>query len=126
MPSRPKRIVAGGASIWVIFGASAKALKQYSAETGIEQVTVAFGSVWITGTGNDELYRVDPATNQIIATIELQSSPRMLVAGEDSIWVFNEGDRAVQRIDGNSGKIITTIETGTGRPARAPVPRRGR
>ena len=124
LPSRAKGIGAGGGSVWAITGASARALKRYSAETGIEEATVAlpslgtgiavaFGSVWITGTGNDELYRVDPATNQIAATIELRSSPRMLAAGEDSIWVFNDGDGTVQRIDGKSGKVVATIETGT-------------
>jgi virginiamycin B lyase len=124
LPSRAKGIAAGAGSIWAITGAGAKALKRYSAETGIEEATVAlpylgtgvavaFGSVWITGTGNDELYRVDPASNQIVVTIELQSSPRMLVAGEDSIWVFNEGDGTVQRIDGKSNKVVATIETGT-------------
>ncbi len=58
------------------------------------------------------MYRVDPATNQIAATVALRSSPRMLVAGEDSIWVFNEGDGTVQRINGKSGRVVATIETG--------------
>jgi virginiamycin B lyase len=72
---------------------------------------VAFGSVWITGTGNDELYRVDPTSNEIVATIELDSDPRFLAAGEGSVWVFNEGTGSVQRIDGNDSKLIATIET---------------
>ena len=124
LPERATGIAAGEGAVWAITGTQAIALKRYSAETGTEQasislpsrgtgVVVAFGSVWITGTGNDELYRVDPATNDIAATIELRSSPRMLVAGEDSIWVFNEGDGTVQRVEGKSGKIVATIETGT-------------
>ena len=94
LPERATGIAAGEGAVWAITGAQAIALKRYSAETGAEQasislpsrgtgVVVAFGSVWITGTGNDELYRVDPATNDIAATIELRSSPRMLVAGEE-------------------------------------------
>jgi virginiamycin B lyase len=75
-------------------------------------VIVAFGSVWITGTGNDELYRIDPITNQIAATIDLNSNPRSLGAGEESIWVHNEGDGTVQRIDAKSGKVVATIKAG--------------
>jgi virginiamycin B lyase len=75
-------------------------------------VIVAFGSVWITGTGNDELYRVDPTTNQIAATIDLRSNPRSLAVGEGTVWVHNEGDGTVQRIDGKSGDLVATIETG--------------
>ena len=74
-------------------------------------VIVAFGSVWVTGTGNDELYRVDPTT-QIAATIELRSDPRSLAEGEGSVWVFNEGDGTVQRIDGKRGNLVATIQTG--------------
>jgi len=69
-----------------------------------------FGSIWVTGTGNDELYRLDPTTNQIAATIELHSNPRSLVAGEGSIWVCNESDGTIQRIDGTSGDLVATIE----------------
>lgn len=123
LPIRATGIAAGEGAVWAITGANASALKRYSAETGKEEATVplpslgtgvvvAFGSVWITGRGNDELYRVDPATNQIAETVALRSSPRMLSAGEDSIWVFNEGDGTVQRIDGKSGKVVATIETG--------------
>jgi virginiamycin B lyase len=112
--------VAEGA-IWAI--SSNNELRRYSVESGTQEaavslpsrssgVIVAFGSVWITGTGNDELYRVDPTTNQIAATIDLHSNPRSLASGEGSVWVFNEGDGAVQRVDGKSGDLVATIETG--------------
>ena len=77
------------------------------------RVLVAFGFVWVAGTGNDELYRIDPATNQIAATVELRARPTALAAGEGAIWVFNEGDGTVQRIDGKSGQQLATLETST-------------
>ena len=61
--------------------------------------------------GNDELYRIDPTSNQIIATIPLRARPRALAAGDGSVWVFNEGDGILQRIDGKSGKQLAAIET---------------
>lgn len=111
----------GEGAVWAI--TDNKELRRNSAEGGNQEaavslpshssgVIVAFGSVWITGTGNDELYRLDPTTNQIVATIDLHSNPRSLVAGEGSIWVCNEGDGTVQRIDGKSGELVATIEAG--------------
>jgi streptogramin lyase len=116
-------IAVGERAVWAI--TDHKELRRYSAKDGAQEaavslpsqssgVVVAFGSVWITGTGNDELYRVDPTTNQIAATIDLRSNPRSLVAGEGSIWVCNEGDGTVQRIDGKSGELVATIEAGAG------------
>jgi virginiamycin B lyase len=108
-------------AVWAI--TSKHELRRYSAERGAEEATVslpsrslgvivAFGSVWITGTANDELYRVDPTTNQIVAAIGLHSNPNSLAAGEGSVWVHNDGDGTVQRIDGKSGNLVATIETG--------------
>ena len=115
-------IGAGEGALWVITGAGGNVLRRYSADGGAEEAKiplpshssaalVAFGSIWITGTGNDELYRIDPTTNQIAATIELDSRP-VLAAGEGSVWVFNQGTGNVQRIDGESSKLLATIQTG--------------
>ena len=112
----------GEGAVWVI--PDGKKLTRYSATSVTEEATVplpsrssrvlvAFGSVWVSGTGNDELYRVDPTINQITATIELRAQPKALAAGEGSVWVFNEGDGTVQRIDGKSGEQLATIETDT-------------
>jgi virginiamycin B lyase len=112
----------GEGAVWVIPIPDGKTLTRYSATSGTEEATiplpsrssavlVGFGSAWVSGTGNDELYRIDPSTNQIAATIELRDRPRALTAGEGTVWVFNEGDGTVQRIDGRSGKQVATIET---------------
>jgi streptogramin lyase len=117
-------LAVGEGAVWVISGADAKTLRRYSSASCAElaviplparssAVLVAFGSIWISGTGNDELYRIDPATNQIVATIEMRNRPRALTAGEGSVWVMNEGDGTVQRVDGRSGKVVATVETGT-------------
>jgi hypothetical protein len=119
---RPWGFGVGEGAIWALTGA--KELRRYSTESGAEEavislpsssygVLVAFGSVWVSGTGEDELYRIDPTINQITATVEVGARPRALAAGEGAVWVINEGDGAVQRIDGNSGKLLATIATNT-------------
>jgi virginiamycin B lyase len=94
-------IAVGEGAVWAI--TSNNELRRYSAEGGTQEaavslpsrssgVIVAFGSVWITGTENDEFYRVDPTTNQIIATIGLHSNLRSLAARDVSVRIRNEGD----------------------------------
>ena len=73
-------------------------------------IVVDFGSIWVAGTRDAELYRIDPATNQIIAAIDLHSRPVVLVSGEGSVWV-RQVDGMIQRIDGNSGKLLATFAT---------------
>ena len=74
------QLTVGEGSVWAII--SNNELRRYSATDGTAEaavslpsrssgVIVAFGSVWVTGTENDELYRIDPKTNQIAGTIEL-------------------------------------------------------
>ncbi len=68
------QLTVGEGSVWAII--SNNELRRYSATDGTTEaavslpsrssgVIVAFGSVWVTGTENDELYRIDPKTNQI-------------------------------------------------------------
>ena len=113
-------IAAGEGAVWVI---AHDELKRYSVESGAGETTiplpspgadtlVAFGSIWITGPRNDELYRVDPIGRKLTATIDLNARPRVLAAEAGSVWVWNEGDGSVQRIDGKSNEIVATIETG--------------
>ena len=119
----PPEIGVGEGSVWAITGSiSDPVLRRYSAQTGAEQATIQlpssnargvivdFGSIWIGGSSEVALYRIDPATDQIIATIDLHSRPISLTSGEGSVWV-REVDGTVQRFDGGSGKLLATFAT---------------
>ena len=87
-------------------------LSRLSAESGAEEAEFPFrpearprlwlfGSVWITGTGNDELYRIDPTSNEIAATIELQlptpgygrnTASDLVAAGTAASWLADRPD----------------------------------
>ena len=113
----------GEGSVWAVTGGSSdQVLRRCSAQTGAEQATIPlpspsaravvidFGSIWIAGTREVELYRIDPATSQIVATIDLHSRPTTLTSGEGSVWVRQQ-DGTVQRIDGRTAKLLATIAT---------------
>lgn len=115
----------GEGGVWVVTGKGVGETKltRFNSRSGVVDasikmpalsagVVVDFGSVWVTGYSNGELYRIDPKTNAVVSTIKLHSSPRFIASGEGSIWVLNQGDGSVQRIDGKTGELLATIETG--------------
>jgi virginiamycin B lyase len=114
----------GGGSVWVVtFDDHDKTLVRYDAVTGTEQartalprpcvgVLFAHGSVWITAANAGELYRIDPGTNEIIATVPLHGGSHLLAASEDSIWIAFDDEGIVQRFDGGTGELTATIATG--------------
>jgi streptogramin lyase len=117
-------IGAGEGSVWVVTAENLeKTLTRFDARTGSVEakialpssaagVMVAYGSVWVTGPVNGELYQIDPQTNTIISTTKVNQTPKLLTSGADSIWVLNLGDGTVQRIDPTSAKVEATIDTG--------------
>ena len=120
-------IGAGEGGVWVVTAAESSPTKdtvltRYNSQTGAVEaniplpsgsagIVVDFGSVWVTGSENGELYRIDPKSNAIVSTTRLHDKPRFIASGEGSIWVLNQGDGTVQRIDGRSGEVLATIET---------------
>ena len=114
----------GEGAVWVItFDDHNKTLTRYNAASSeIEAriklprpgvgVIVGDGSVWVTAASVGELYRIDPKTNQVAATIAIHGASHLLAAAADSIWVAFDKEGLVQRIDAASGEVVTTIETG--------------
>jgi streptogramin lyase len=116
-------IGAGEGAVWAITGSGDhQVLRRYSPQTGAEQaaiplpspsargLVVDFGSVWVLGSREEQLYRIDPNINQIMTTTDLNSRPVTLASGEGAVWV-REVDGTVQRIDGSSGKLVATFAT---------------
>jgi DNA-binding beta-propeller fold protein YncE len=119
------RLAAGEGSLWLMTSAKGKEqnLRRYDLETGEEvakilmpgisaPVVVAEGSVWVGGIGNNEVYRVDPASNAVTQTIPVAGIPRYMAVGEGRVWVINADTGSVQGIDAKTGEAGPPIETG--------------
>ncbi len=112
----------GAGSVWVItFDNHNKTVTRYNAATGAVEARIALprrskdvvfdhGSVWVTAAGRGELYRIDPASNEVVATISVTDSPSYMASGEDSIWILDLIAGVVQRIDGPTGELTATID----------------
>jgi DNA-binding beta-propeller fold protein YncE len=62
-------------------------------------VAIGFGSLWVTDVVADQLLRVDPATGDVVARIDVGTAPTAVAVGTDAVWVANFNDATVSRID---------------------------
>jgi hypothetical protein len=83
-------------------------------------VAVGAGAVWVTVNDFDEgepethsLLRIDPATNEIVATIPVRSAGHIAV-GAGAVWTIDyiEGSDTLVRIDPSSNRVVATIPVG--------------
>jgi streptogramin lyase len=79
---------------------------------GGSSLTAGYGSIWVTGEG--VIYRVDPATAQIVATIAVPGSSLAeshIATGADAVWVTgrDRGRWGVYRIDPRRNRVASFI-----------------
>ena len=84
-----------------------------SAQIGTEATRVLRTptTVWATNFTGDELVRLDPVTNQVIATIEFPG-PDGLPKDGDSLLVASFSEGFVGRVDPGEGTIIDRVDVG--------------
>ncbi|HEY7876384.1 MAG TPA: hypothetical protein VIG64_14810, partial [Actinomycetota bacterium] len=73
--------------------------------------SVAYGSVWVAVDEAGEVARIDPASNQVAATVEVGGHPCTgLAAGFGAVWSPSCTDNAIYRIDARTEKVEAVIE----------------
>jgi YVTN family beta-propeller protein len=92
---------------------------------GGDAIAVGEGGVWVgvqREGESDYVARIDPRTNEIVATIPVNSSPWNIAVGAGSIWVTGNGadqSGTLQRIDPVTNEVSSTI---TVKPSGHPGP----
>jgi DNA-binding beta-propeller fold protein YncE len=85
----------------------------YEAPNGYfaEPFSVAAGedSVWVADVLGDTLMRVDPATNQVVATLDLRA-PGAVAVTDDAVYVCRTDIGQVEQIDPASNQIVAASE----------------
>ena len=83
-------------------------------------IAVGAGSVWVVGDTRDRtLWRVDPATQRVIATVALPFAPRDVAVGSGGVWLVDRRADSVIRVDPRTNRIVATIRVGRGPSAVA-------
>jgi len=76
----------------------------------ITDLAAADDGVWVTDKVAGRVFRVDPATNQVVAEIPTGAGAHDLAIDEHAVWVTNYQANTVSRIDRTTNVITTTIE----------------
>jgi len=132
-------IAVGQGSVWVAYGGGVVA--RLDAETNAVVAMIDVGGrpfalavsedgVWVTRDGPRQaesaaegqqayssVFRIDPATNEVVATIDTGEVPHdsiePIAVGDDGVWVTrltSDGDGAVLRIDPETSTVVETVE----------------
>jgi uncharacterized protein len=114
-------IAAAFGSVWAVTAENGnKTLTRYKSADGSTEAEITlpsrssgviadFDDIWVASAGRDEIYRVDPITNTVKATIPLHARPRIIASGEGAIWALHLRDGTVSRIDAKSGEVVAKI-----------------
>ena len=119
---RPCGVAVGQGAVWVttLSGAVARINPKTNRLSRLIQVedaacvAVARSGVWITSPNRGIVTRIDPATSEIVAEIDVGAFPQGIAVGFGAIWVASsdppEGvDGSVSRIDPKSNEVLLSI-----------------
>jgi YVTN family beta-propeller protein len=119
--------VAADDGVWVAYGFSgslARVAPNYNTvsepitlpinpQVGGARGSVVFGdkSIWVAY-GDSSVFRVDPATGRVIASMTAGNSPSAIAFGIDSLWVANWTDSDIARFNASTNGVRTRISVG--------------
>jgi YVTN family beta-propeller protein len=66
-------------------------------------------AVWVHDSEQGTVLRVDPTTNQVVATIHVGHGLGNVVLEGGFVWVSNHDDSTVSKIDSKTNKVVDTI-----------------
>ncbi len=77
--------------------------------TEVPPPTPETSTIWVADVHRGQVVRIDAASEQIVAVIDIGVYPADVAAGEGGVWVPNLPENAVLRIDPASNQIVTRI-----------------
>jgi len=75
-------------------------------------VNLGFGSVWVTSSGENRIYRLAPDSGNIVARIDVAAKPRFTAIGAGSVWVLSQSDGSVTRINPANNTVQSVTPAG--------------
>ncbi len=89
-------------------------------------IAYAAGAIWVSNSADGTVQRIDPATNEVVATIEVRPAigpqdydPFMVATDGDEIWVLDgldsslDGELTLSRIDPTTNQVVDSFPVQT-------------
>ena len=96
----PTALAVGEGAVWVVSRRVA-----FSALTGVPRTG---GASILRGF----VSRIDPATNAVVATIQVGADPFAVAVGHGSVWVANRRGFTISRVDPGTNRVVASIPVG--------------
>jgi virginiamycin B lyase len=88
-----------------------QSLAELEIEGEPDWMVAGYGSLWVLRDEAAAVDRIDPASNEVVATVEVGSHPcNGTVAAFGSIWVPSCGENVLQRISAKAERVEATID----------------
>lgn len=72
-------------------------------------ITVSATAVWVQNFAAGTLQRIDPSTNQVVATIAIGQGPGHVALEGGFVWALSHDDSVVWKIDPQTNLVVTKI-----------------
>src|SRR5262249_9649543 len=69
-------------------------------------------AIWVYNAASGNLFRIDPKTNKLVATIPLRSYGGGVALGQGAVWVVNASKGELIKVDPQTNKVVATIPVG--------------
>lgn len=79
---------------------------------GETNVVAGAGSIWVPSDAEGKIARIDPETNEVIATVDVAPQTFFLAYGLDALWAVSSEGQSIERIDPATNKVTGTAELG--------------
>jgi YVTN family beta-propeller protein len=78
--------------------------------TDYSQIAVGAGAVWVSDSGKSNVYRVDPRTDRVVATVHVGGSPVNIAASASAVWVDDDSSGRLDKINPTTNRLVARIK----------------
>jgi serine/threonine-protein kinase len=75
-------------------------------------IVADFGSVWVTNSGGDTVFRVSTESGELQQEIDVGDMPAQVMHEAGTMWVANQGSNDVSQIDPREDEVVSTTPVG--------------
>ncbi len=94
---------------WKVAERSGRIMATTSLPVTPRSIAAGAGGVWITGSIEDSVARLDPSDGRIVKIIPVGRGAAGVAVGAGGVWVANGLSGTISRIDPESGRVVATI-----------------
>ncbi len=106
---------AGQGFVWVTGGLG---LRKIDLTTGTRfdviddkcyDVAIGENAIWVSQTADQQLLKIDPETNEVVATVKLDGKPTNIAYGHGTVWTILFEKDEVVGVDPNTNQVVRTM-----------------